>query len=167
MADFNISVRAGTRTALVYESSGVIYMTRGDLKNALLFLNKAISLDPEKGRAYYNRAMVFDMMNMKEESIKDYNSALEFSPEMTLEVLSNRSVLLLETGRFADAINDLDRLIALNRNEYMYFYNRAFARLKLNNIDGAIEDYQKALQLNPGDQLTRNQLQILMNNRIR
>lgn len=167
LTDFKEAIRYGTINPDVYEASGVIYQTRGDLKNALLLLNKAISLDPEKGRAYYNRAMVFDMMNRKEESIKDYNSALDLSPDLTLEILSNRSVLFLETGKFEDAIHDLDRLITLNGNDHRYFSNRAFARLKLNDFAGAIEDYQKVLQLNPDDQTTRNQLQILINNHIR
>jgi hypothetical protein len=44
----------------------------------------------------------------------------------------------------------------------MYYYNRAFSKLKLNDISGAIEDYRFVLRLKPDDEQTRNQLQVLI-----
>jgi tetratricopeptide (TPR) repeat protein len=162
MTDFTVAIKAGTKEADVYEGTGVILEGRGDLKNALVFLNKAISIDPKKGRTYYNRAMVLDGLGRKEDAIKDYSVALIYQTDLTIEILSNRAVLFMETEKFREAISDLDYLISEDGNNFMYYYNRAFAKLKLNDIEGAIADYRKVLQLNPGDKETAQQLQILI-----
>ncbi len=163
LTDLTIAIKAGTKEALVYEAAGVIYQTKGDMTNALSMLNKAISLDPRKGRAYYNRAMVFDIIDDKEKAISDYNLALIYSPEMALEILSNRSVLFLETGKYSEAKTDLDYLISLDDKNYMYYSNRAFLKLQLNDIEGAIEDYRTVLKLKPNDETTMKQLKFLLN----
>jgi tetratricopeptide (TPR) repeat protein len=165
LTDFTVAIKAGTKEADVYEGTGVILEGRGDLKNALVFLNKAISIDPKKGRTYYNRAMVFDGLGQKEEAIKDYSIALLYQSDLTIEILSNRAVLFIETGKYKEAIIDLNYLISEDSNNFMYYYNRAFSKLKLNDIDGAIDDYRKVLQLNPDDKQTAEQLQILIDNR--
>jgi protein O-mannosyl-transferase len=162
IADFSLAIKAGTKEAEVYEGTGVILETRGDLKNALVFLNKAISIDPKKGRAYYNRAMILDGLGRKEEAIKDYSVALIYKTDLTIEILSNRAVLFIETGKFKEAVSDLDYLISADSNNFMYYYNRAFSKLKLNDISGAIEDYRFVLRLKPDDEQTRNQLQVLI-----
>jgi protein O-mannosyl-transferase len=162
LADFREAIKAGTKEAEVYEGTGVILETRGDLKNALVFLNKAISIDPKKGRAYYNRAMTLDGLGQKEEAIKDYSVALIYKTDLTIEILSNRAVLFIETGKFKEAVSDLDYLISADSNNFMYYYNRAFSKLKLNDIPGAIEDYRFVLRLKPDDEQTRNQLQVLI-----
>jgi protein O-mannosyl-transferase len=162
LADFREAIKAGTKEAEVYEGTGVILETRGDLKNALVFLNKAISIDPKKGRAYYNRAMILDGLGQKEEAIKDYSVALIYKTDLTIEILSNRAVLFIETGKFKEAVSDLDYLISADSNNFMYYYNRAFSKLKLNDIPGAIEDYRFVLRLKPDDEQTRNQLQVLI-----
>jgi hypothetical protein len=162
LTDLTEAIRAGTKEALVYEGAGVIYQTRGDMANALSMLNKSVSLDPRKGRAYYNRAMIFDKLNEKEKAINDYNLALIYSPEMALEILSNRSVLFLETGKYSEAKIDLDYLISLDNKNFMYYSNRAFSKLQLKDIEGAIEDYRAVLKIIPNDEITMKQLKFLI-----
>jgi Tfp pilus assembly protein PilF len=163
--DFNEAIRAGTKSADVYEGTALVYESRGELKKALLFITRAISMNPEKGGAYYNRAMIYDGLNNKEEAIKDYSTALNHDPRLELKILSNRAVLYLETEKFAEAKNDLDRLISIDSRNYMYYYNRAFSKLHLGDREGAINDYRKVLQLNPDDTAAKNQLQILIDNK--
>jgi Flp pilus assembly protein TadD len=74
-------------------------------------------------------------------------------------------VLLLESGKYREAVSDLDRLISINSTDFMYFYNRGFAKLQLNDIDGAIADYRTVLRLKPDDNETRKNLQILVDSR--
>jgi tetratricopeptide (TPR) repeat protein len=162
--DFSEAIKAGTKSADVYEGTAIIFQSRGENSKALLFISKAITMNPDKGGAYYNRAMIYDGLDRKEEAITDYSTALRLEPELEIKILSNRSVLYLETGKFREANKDLDRLITLDALNQMYYYNRAFSRLKLGDPDGAIDDYRKVLQMNPGDELTRKQLQVLLNN---
>jgi tetratricopeptide (TPR) repeat protein len=162
LSDFLIAIRAGTKSADVFEGTGVIYESKGDMKSALKFLNRAILEEPKKGSAFFNRAMVYDLMNMKEDAIKDYSSALEYSPELATKILTNRVNLMVETGRFREAIADLDRLILSDNKNARSFSNRAFCKIQLKDISGALDDYRMVLNLNPGDQNTRKVLQVLI-----
>jgi tetratricopeptide (TPR) repeat protein len=165
LVDFTQAIKAKTRNADVYIGTGIIHASKGDLKNALLFLNAAVSIDPKKGSAYYNRALIYDQLNNKEESIRDYNMALIYKPELALQILNNRSNLFLETGRFKEAIYDFDYLISIDSNKYYYYSNRGIAKQQINDIPGAISDLKKALLLNPDDTISKTILQKLQINR--
>jgi tetratricopeptide (TPR) repeat protein len=162
MDDFKIAIGAGTGRADVLEGAGIIYGKLGDLNNAILCLNKAIELKPDKGSAYFNRGLTLSMLNKNDEAIKDYNTALVYSPKKAFEILTNRSNLFLVTGRFREAIADFDYLISRDNKNFLFYYNRAFSKEQTNDISGAVNDYLKALQLQPDDQMTRAQLQKIL-----
>jgi len=161
LIDFTEAIKAKTRSADVYMGTGIIYTSKGDLKNALLLLNAAIAIDPRKGSAYYNRALIYDQLNMKEAAINDYNMALIYKSDLAIQILNNRSNLFLETGRFKEAIPDFDYLISLDSNKFYYYSNRGIAKEQTNDIPGAISDFKKALQLQPDDDISRTHLQKL------
>lgn len=160
--DFTIAIKAGTPRADIYEGMGCICGSRGEFINALLYLNKAIQLKPKNGSAYFNRAYTFSMLKRNEEAIKDYNLALVYEPQNALQILTNRYVLFLETGKFKEAIQDLDYLISVDGNNLVFYFNRAQARTQLNDIEGAISDYKKSLTLQPDDQMSKTELQKLL-----
>lgn len=163
-ADFSEAIKAGTKSADVYEGMAIVYESRGEQEKALLFITKAISMNPGKGGAYYNRAMIYDGLNQKNAAIKDYSTAINYDQSLELKALSNRAVLYLETEKFAEAKNDLDKLISIDSRNHMYYYNRAYSKLQMDDIKGAIDDYRTVLRLNPDDQATKKQLQILLDN---
>ena len=160
--DFKFAIKAGSKRADVFEGVGCLYGKYGDYTNALDFLTKAINLKPEKGSSYFNRGLTFSMLNKYDEAISDYNMAMKYSPENAVEILTNRSNMLLETGRFSEAVADFDYLISVDQRNFLFYYNRAFAKQQTNDIPGAISDYQRALQLQPDDQMTGMQLQKLL-----
>lgn len=161
MADFSEAIKSGSRNSEVYEGMGVIYGSKGEKESAVKYFNAALKLDPENGSIYYNRAITFANMDRKQEAIDDYSSALKYSPDNPVRILTNRSNLLLETGRFAEAIKDLDELIMLDNRNFILYYNRAFSKQKLNDYYGALADFEKAQQLNPEDKVTMAQIMIL------
>jgi len=97
-------------------------------------------------------------MNRNEEAIRDYNLALIYQPQKALQIITNRYTLFLITGQYKNAIQDLDYLISVDRNNLIFYYNRALAKQQLNDTEGAVSDIKKALQLNSDDQLSKIQL---------
>jgi tetratricopeptide (TPR) repeat protein len=100
-------------------------------------------------------------MNLKEEAIKDYESALEKKHKDLLSIIRNRSVLYLETGKYEKALKDLDELIRIEKTNYRHYYNRAFSKVMLKDYYGAISDYQMVLKFIPDDKQTIEQLRLL------
>jgi tetratricopeptide (TPR) repeat protein len=162
LADLKIAISLRTKRADVYESAGCIYGSKGEFNIALQCLDKAIQIKPEKGSAYFNRGLTYGNLNRNEEAINDYSTSLKYQPEKAVEIINNRSNLLLLTGRYKEAISDFDYLLKADRNNFIYYYNRAFAKQQTNDISGAVNDYLKALQLQPGDQMSKAQLQKLL-----
>ncbi len=163
MDDFNVAIKAGSTHSDVYDGAGVILATGKKNNEALNMLNRAISLDPEKGSAFYNRALVYEALGKKDEAIDDYDMALRFRPEKALEIINNRSNLLLESGRFGEAARDLDYLITRNRSNPVYYFNRGVARVQTGDITGAAEDFKRVLELDPSDSIAREQLNKIQN----
>ncbi|MCK7460642.1 MAG: hypothetical protein MZU84_00400 [Sphingobacterium sp.] len=162
IADFRISLKAGTNRADVWEGAGCIYGEKGMTDSALICLGKAIQMRPEKGSAYFNRALVYGNENRNIEAIEDYRLALQYQPEKAQKIINNRSNLYLISGRYPEAIQDLDYLITKDRGNFVYYYNRAFAKQQLNDISGAVTDYMRALELNPDDRMSRMQLEKIL-----
>ena len=165
LIDFKEAIRSGSKNSEVYEGAGVIYGSTGDFNNAILCLNNAAALDPKSGSIYFNRAFTLSNMNRNEEAIRDYNMALICAPQDAVKILTNRSNLFLASGRFKEAIADLNYLISTDPGNFLFYYDRAFASEQTHDTAGAISDYRKALQLQPGDQITKEQLQKLLSGR--
>lgn len=154
LEDFGVAIASGSRHTDVYEGSGVIYASHKEYDKALDALNKAIKYDPENGSAYYNRALVLGELNLFERAIDDYGIALKLDPGKAPEIINNRSNLLLGSGRFSEAVRDLDYLITRRRDDFILYTNRAIAREQLNDLSGAADDYRRALALNPRDSIS-------------
>jgi protein O-mannosyl-transferase len=160
--DFRISIKTGTNRADVWEGAGCIYGEKGKTDSALFCLDKAIQIRPEKGSVYFNRAIVYGNVNRNDEAINDYGLSLQYQPENAMKIINNRSNLYLITGRYREAIRDFDYLVTKERGNYIYYYNRAFAKQQLNDISGALADYLQALELKPDDQMSRMQLEKIL-----
>ena len=165
LSDFKVAISHKTASADVYEGMGVILQTRNEFKTALQLLNMAVRLNPKSGRTYYNRAIIFDLMNQKEEAIRDYDTALELDSKEALQIIRNRSVLYLETAKYEKALKDYDELIRLDQSNFSHYYNRAFSKVMLKDYDGAIADYEIVLKFNPGDKQTLEQIKVLIENK--
>lgn len=161
MADFAVAVKGKTKNADVYEGMGYLYASRGDYKNALEYLNRAIMINPGKGSAYYNRALVWESLNKPDEAIADYTTALRLAPLKEKEIRNNRSNLLLETGRFRESIEDLDYLIREEPSDPNHYFNRAMAGIVTGDMAGAEQNLKKVLSLNPQDEEARKWFQKL------
>lgn len=162
LADFAEAIASGSKNAEVYEGAGVILGSKTENEKALKYFNAAVKLDPGKSSIYYNRAFTLGNMNRYGEAITDYTTALKLSPEKAKEIISNRLNLLLKSGRFREAVEDLDYLLEKNTGDADLYYNRAVAKTGSDDIPGAISDYEKVLALNPGDQAARDQMNKLL-----
>ncbi len=63
---------------------------------------------------------------------------------------SARGLLYLRNGEYKQAIQDLNEAILLEDRPGDYF-NRALARYHINDLRGAMADYDKGLELDPNE----------------
>src|SRR5258708_326994 len=60
---------------------GLKHLRQGQAEQALMMLDKCISLDPQYGPAYLDRASVHLMLNQPDKAVADCNGAINLLPE--------------------------------------------------------------------------------------
>ncbi|MBL1279711.1 MAG: tetratricopeptide repeat protein [Fluviicola sp.] len=96
-----------------------------------------------------------------EKAISLYTKALKKSPN-NVDIISDRGVAYLNLNKEKECFSDLDLAITL-QPEYAYRYAcRAFAKRNFGNLDGAILDYEKAIELDPSDSIAHNNMGLLL-----
>jgi tetratricopeptide (TPR) repeat protein len=95
------------------------------------------------------------------QSIKLYSLALESSPQ-NAELLSERGVAYLHLKDYENCFTDMNASLNLEP-DYSYRYaSRAYAKDFFGDLDGAILDYEHAIELEPDNALNHNNLGLLL-----
>ena len=81
-------------------------------------------------------------------ALANYNKALELYPEYT-DAWIRKGITLFNEKHYLEAEECLNRAVRLRPAEFKAVYNRGKLRLKLEEIEGAIADLDKATTLKP------------------
>ncbi len=98
--------------------------------------------------------------NVHEEGLDLLNQALSKNPKGK-EAFYERGVLYTNIKKLDLALFDFNRLIELENNNPFYYACRAFIKSGLKDINGAIQDYQTTIKLDPEDAIAHNNLGLL------
>jgi len=126
------------------------YAEKSDNKNALIHISKAIELNPNYTEAYLERGLIkFDLKDYNG-SLQDLDKAIALKPSDSSYVF--RAMLKYFLGDFKGVIEDCNDAIATSSSKEILagVYNyRGQAKSKFNDIDGALNDIGKAIELDP------------------
>ena len=120
-----------------------------DLKNQIAALEKETAQNPanpagwiELGNAYFDADQV-------KKSIDAYRKALELQPD-NADVITDMGVMLRKDGRPQEAIQAVDRAIAVNPNHEISRLNQGIVLLHdLQDAPGALRAWEGLLEINP------------------
>ena len=76
-------------------------------------------------------------------------------------IIHDHAVCVFQQGRTKEALQAFDRAVALEPHHAYRYASRAWIKAAMNDVDGAIADYKKALELDPEDAITLNNLGLL------
>lgn len=103
----------------------------------------------DEAKTLVNRSVIFLRRGQLERSRLDLMTAEKLEPTLA-EVFVNRGALYIHLHRYQDALDEINRGIAMNPSEpEKAYYNRGLAYEMLDNPKAAYLDYRKASQLNP------------------
>ena len=131
-----------------YNNSGIAYMKRNELEQAIASFSKAMELDPSYADAYCNRGVVYYFKGEYDRAFIDYNEAIELDP-LHVVTYNNRGVAYSNEGEQEKAIGDLTRAIEIKPDYADAYNNRGIAYKAKLMYDLAIADYDKAIELKP------------------
>lgn len=108
---------------------------------------QVVQNNAETALAYSNRASAKFIKRDFNGAIKDFDKAIELSPNNP-ELYLNRGYLKHIMRDFDGAMNDYNKAISLNKGFAFAYNNRGVLKVALNDTKGAFEDYAKAIELN-------------------
>jgi tetratricopeptide (TPR) repeat protein len=157
--DYNHSIRLKDEHAEAFLNRGTSKKELGDINGAIADYDTAISLNRKFDKAWYNRGGAKLDLNDFEGAIADYNQAIVLNPDYA-EAYSNRGnakVSLANNNKNLQlvygALADYNRAVQLKQDYVEAYSNRGIARSLLGDYDGAVNDFDITLNLNPNDAL--------------
>ena len=121
---------------------------KGNYPLAILYLEKAIEMNPNLKEAYNNLGRILNDLGRPDEALKYLNTALEIDPKYS-SALVNRSISLALLGKYIEALKDLEKAVNLDPNNEKAWYNKALIHYILGHHDEAYKYILKALHINP------------------
>ena len=119
-----------------------------DYEEALIYLDKAIELDPTNSEAYRIRGHIWTDIDKRELAIDDYSTAITYDPDNE-DLFGLRGLAYYDSDKYQEAIDDYTKVLTMNPYEIFIYNSRGDAWMKLSNYGNAIADYSKAIELDP------------------
>lgn len=129
-----------------YDALAIIEMSKGNNTRALEYINRAIDENPQEYRYYNTRAGIKEKMEDYDGALQDYDNALSINPEYATAYF-NRANLYVSFEKTNEAMSDFCMAIKL-APDYDSYNNRGLLRMSIEDYDGAIYDFNKAIAIN-------------------
>ncbi len=129
---------------------GVLRMGRGDAFGAEEMYRRAVEADPWKGEAWLNLGVILRASGRTDEAAGAFERAIACAGPVLLQAHQRLGDLLLASGDPAQASVHLEVAIELSPGNAKALNNLGLARVRLGDLDGAIEAFAGAIEADPG-----------------
>ena len=136
------------RSALINSSLAATYKYKADLKNAVFFAQRSLTLDPEQPDTWNNLGSSLRGLGQWDEAILALNEATARRPKFSL-ALYNLGNAYLEKRDLTNAIHYYNRAIDADEKYANAYVNRGNCYRELRNYKEAEADYIQGYQLDP------------------
>jgi tetratricopeptide (TPR) repeat protein len=148
IADFNKAIKLDANNALAYSGRGMARPQK-EIGGSIDDFNKAIELDPKSSEAYFGRGAAHAGKGDAKEAISDFTRAIKLYPQHGMAYML-RGEAHRAISKTDKAIADFTKAIELGVPNWAHAYgNRGAERLKKEDSSGALEDFDKAIELDP------------------
>jgi tetratricopeptide (TPR) repeat protein len=112
----------------------------------------------DRAATLVNRGIIYSRISEPVLAIADYDKGIEMAPNLG-EAYVDRGAALIVLSRFDEAVQDIDKGIAMGSNRLQIaYYDRGLAQEALGNVRADYEDYKKATEIEPDFTLASSQL---------
>ncbi|MCR5262010.1 MAG: tetratricopeptide repeat protein [Candidatus Gastranaerophilales bacterium] len=146
--DFKKAIELDENYSPAYRALFTLYNNyKPDYKKEIEFINKVIELESDDKSLYYTKAGTEFLLHDYKNAITDYSKYLEFEPEDSA-AYGYRGLCFSFLDKDEEALADMDKSLEISPCGEVYV-NRGIVKHSLKDCDGALEDYKKALELDP------------------
>ncbi|MBI5250099.1 MAG: tetratricopeptide repeat protein [Desulfomonile tiedjei] len=148
--DFNSSMAHSRKSspALLEKIHCLILVDQ--LDEASRALESMLLAGPGSAQAYVLKGMIYEKEGFLSKAEDEYSRALHYEPNSSV-ALDKRSKALMKAGKPRKALDDINALAKLARNDPEVFMTRAMIHVKLKDYSAALADYGQVETLSPGN----------------
>jgi tetratricopeptide (TPR) repeat protein len=143
-----ISLGGAAQTHADINETGIRLMEKGQYKQALPIFEKLVYAEPDNAVFRYNRAVTCFNLKRYKEALHDYLWLAEEYPEDP-EYQFQIGNLYYELNQQTKVAAYYNRAIALDGDNFMYYFKRGTYYMKADRYDLALADFNKSLGINP------------------
>ncbi|BBC24087.1 tetratricopeptide repeat protein [Pseudanabaena sp. ABRG5-3] len=127
---------------------GNLFNSLEQYEEAITDFDKAIELNPNYVKAWFNRGIAKGNLKRHKEAIADFDKVIELNPNHAKGWV-NRGTAKGNLQRYEESISDYDKAIQINPNYAEAWSFQGGMKENLQRYEEAIADYDKAIELNP------------------
>lgn len=131
-----------------YVNLGIAHQERGQLYKAIDYLNEAVRIDPNYGKARYNLSISLLSMGDFRKAEEHARAAKELDPADD-DAINALAISQAEQGRLREAIENLTKAIEVNPHNPETHYNISLALSNAGEIERAVWHCSEALRIQP------------------
>ena len=126
------------------------YSQAGDLKSAIIYLTKAIEVEPNFPDTYYNRAQCYFELKQYENAIKDFSKSISVDPKYKLVAENYRNIgsCNMFLKKYSEAIPYFVKFLEYKPNTPEIIYVLAVCYKNADDNENAIKYYSKSIDNN-------------------
>jgi len=141
------------RSAKDYLNSGIKETNKGNFKQAVKALDRALELQPDWALAYFSKAVAFHNLMDLENAYENYAKAIELNPEMVDAYYNLAQVILakkpVSDDGLKEALKYLETAVKLDEKFTDAYYYTGVIKKNLKDYKGAISALDKVIELEP------------------
>jgi len=148
-----------------YSVLGDLYLKNNEEDEALIAYKEALKFEQSKF-AIWNQVLMLEYRQQRfDELYKDARACSALFPTIT-SVQLFYTIACVQTGRFQEAVDaaDIGKEIVINDKvtEAEFYAQKGEALFKSNDVAGGTENFEKAMQLDPSNQLTKSNYAMML-----
>ncbi|TLD68774.1 tetratricopeptide repeat protein [Phragmitibacter flavus] len=150
IADFEKLLPGKHLNASLWRARGMAYERAGCPRFAIHCYHRAISQDPNFGRAFASLGLIHVNLGQPAKAIEYIDRYIELTPK-GIDIYQYRAVSLAQLGRHKEALADFDHYLKSNPDNLHFRFKRGTTLIDLQQWNQAIEAFQGIIAANPAD----------------
>lgn len=145
---FNKALSLDPEYAIGWYNLSRVEATDGNLAQSKIYLDKALELQSDLTKAYFDRALLNKKQGNAKAALADYNKVIEMKGNSYPEAYLNRGLTKKILGDFQGALNDINKIVEdddFENPESLISRGNLYMVLDLTEL--AVDDYTNALQI--------------------
>lgn len=130
----------------VYNNIGLVYQFKREDAKALMYFEKAISINPKYAPPHNGRGVILEKKGNRDEALKEFDLAINLNPD-NLGPYVGRADLRFKRRDFEGALSDITKTVNGDNNYPSHWIRRGMIYAEMGYWELAVSDLEKGFQI--------------------